>query len=144
MKKSTNTQGFTFIELIIAIVIIGILSVMGISSYTNSLKASRDARRKVDIDSIRSALEQYKSNDINSSYPQILTDLEGTKQGTTKYISLPVDPKTKSTDDYVYAPTCDKDSGYCTQYTITATLENPKDGSIVYKVDPFGEVKSTK
>ncbi|MEI7653370.1 MAG: prepilin-type N-terminal cleavage/methylation domain-containing protein [bacterium] len=140
MKKSTRTQGFTFIELIIAIVIIGILSVMGIGSYTNSLKASRDARRIVDIDSIRSALEQYKSNDTNSSYPATLSALEE----PTKYISLPVDPKTKSTDDYVYAPTCDAESGYCTQYTITATLEIPKNDSYVYKVDVFGKIKSTE
>lgn len=136
MKLARRTHGFTFIELIIAIVIIGILSVMGIGSYTNSLKTSRDARRRVDLDSIRSALELYKSNDINSSYPGALTALET----PTKFITLPFDPKTKLGYSYSPAPLgCDGSTSYCTTYTISATLEGK---TTLYQLDPFGEVKS--
>lgn len=60
MKK--KSAGFTLIEILIVIAIISILSIGGLASYTASLKNSRDAKRKTDLEQIRVTLEIYKSD----------------------------------------------------------------------------------
>lgn len=97
-KNILNTvRGFTLMELLIAIAIIGVLAVIGVSSSSSYLSSARDSRRKTDLENIRTALESYRSN--NSSYPPTLSFLEG----SPKYIQLPKDPK-YTTTDYVYFP----------------------------------------
>ncbi|RJR15199.1 prepilin-type N-terminal cleavage/methylation domain-containing protein [Candidatus Microgenomates bacterium] len=64
-------SGFTLIEMMVVIGIIGILAVAGMSSFVGTLRKSRDAKRKSDLEQIRVALELYKSS--NSSYPAATT-----------------------------------------------------------------------
>jgi general secretion pathway protein G len=52
-------KGFTLIELIIVMSIIAILAIASVSSYTNSLKISRDNQRKSDLRKIMTALQVY-------------------------------------------------------------------------------------
>jgi len=54
MKKS-----FTLIELLIAIVILGVLSALISGNFITSLKKGRDARRKADLQQIQQAVEMY-------------------------------------------------------------------------------------
>lgn len=54
MKKN---YGFTLVELMVVISIIAILSLIGLTLYNTTIRNSRDARRKGDIDAIASALE---------------------------------------------------------------------------------------
>jgi len=54
MKKS-----FTLLELMIAIVILGVLSALISGNFFTSLKKSKDARRKADLEQIQRALEMY-------------------------------------------------------------------------------------
>ncbi len=56
MKKQS---GFTLIELMVVIVIMGILVLIGVGSFVSSQKKGRDARRKADVTSIARALETY-------------------------------------------------------------------------------------
>lgn len=110
-------KGFTLIELLVVIAIIAILISVGAVSYTRSLKLSRDAKRKTDLEQIRQALETYRAE--NGTYPTTAgysTDL------VTNYInSLPVDPKS-----YLYPYT----RLTTTTYTLCATLEiTPTSGS---------------
>lgn len=51
-------NGFTLIELMVVVAIIGVLSVIGIAIYANAQKGVRDARRKSDVEAIASAYEQ--------------------------------------------------------------------------------------
>jgi len=60
-------KAFTLIELLIVILIIGIFAVLGFSSYMNSIKSGKDARRKTDLASIQKALETYYQD--NNAYP---------------------------------------------------------------------------
>lgn len=63
---------FTLIEIMIVISIIGILTIISITSYSSSKLRSRDVARKTSIINIASALEQYKSS--NTTYaPQYAT-----------------------------------------------------------------------
>jgi prepilin-type N-terminal cleavage/methylation domain-containing protein len=122
-------RGFTLIELLVVIAIIGVLVGLSIFGLQGARSASRDARRKADLEQIRSGLEIYKS-DCNN-YPTTAelnlgssTTLEG--DGSTSsclnsnvYISAtPVDPQSP-TARYSYAS-----SGTST-YTLCASLEQP-------------------
>ncbi|NCS31884.1 prepilin-type N-terminal cleavage/methylation domain-containing protein [bacterium] len=61
LSKLSNEQssGFTLIELLVVIVIIGILSTLGISSYTGAVEGARDTKRLSDITEIETALQRY-------------------------------------------------------------------------------------
>jgi prepilin-type N-terminal cleavage/methylation domain-containing protein len=55
-------RGFTLIEILVAIAIIGLLSAIIIVSLNNSRKEARDAKRKSEIVQIRTAIQMYALN----------------------------------------------------------------------------------
>lgn len=68
MKNQKKCFAFTLIELLVVIGIISILLTVGAVSYSTAQKKARDAKRKSDVSSIRSAFEQYYSIN-NFQYP---------------------------------------------------------------------------
>lgn len=66
MKKSRS--GFTIIELLVVVVVIGILAGIVLFSYSSTQARSRDAKRKTDVANIIKAMELYYSD--NGKYPQ--------------------------------------------------------------------------
>lgn len=103
-------NGFTLIELLVVISIMGILLALSIFGLQGARQASRDGKRKADLEQIRSALEMYKAD--CSNYPPSLT-LGGTLAGdgssstcSTENIymtSVPVDPLATSSYRYSYS-----------------------------------------
>jgi general secretion pathway protein G len=65
-------RGFTLIELLVVITIIGILMAISIFGIASARAVARDAKRKADLEMIRSGLEMYKA-DCNV-YPDILPE----------------------------------------------------------------------
>lgn len=55
-------RGFTLIELLVVIAIIGVLSTVGLSTFTGAQMKARDARRRADLKAIQTAMEQYYLN----------------------------------------------------------------------------------
>ncbi|MFA5917260.1 MAG: fibrinogen-like YCDxxxxGGGW domain-containing protein [Candidatus Gracilibacteria bacterium] len=66
-SKSISNKGFTFIELVISMTIIAILSILGFISYSKNLEDSRDSQRKSDLSLVNNALESFKQK--RGSYP---------------------------------------------------------------------------
>jgi len=92
IKMIKNQKGFTLLELLVVIGIIGILVAIGSVSYSAAQTKSRDSRRRQDLEAVGKALEQYYVDNTTAkySYPN---DADCT--GYSDYLSgdLPIDPK---------------------------------------------------
>lgn len=87
-------KGFTLLELLIVIVIIGILIALVLPNLINGPIRARDVRRKEDLNAISSGLEQYYND--NQAYPAAMADLTA-----GSYLKeVPKDPRSNA--DYTY------------------------------------------
>lgn len=68
MSKTLLNKGFTLVELIIVMSIIGILVTLGVVSYRSAQIKTRDVGRKSDLKQYQNALEVYASGH-NGLYP---------------------------------------------------------------------------
>jgi len=118
---SKDLYGFTLIELLVVISIIAVLIAISVFGIQNARKSSRDARRKADLESIRSGLELYRAD--CGSYPtnDILSDTSLVGSGVSSCTSsnvyikeIPRDPL--PTQSYYYSATS-------TSYSLCAILE---------------------
>jgi general secretion pathway protein G len=121
-RMMRNRKGFTLIELMVVVVIIGVLATIGVQTFSGTTEKAKKAKAQADIRTIMSALELYKV-DIGE-YPESGTGKPGlnaltTSTGDSKwkgpYLSkLPKDPySTDGSADYKYDRTSQ------TAYTLT-------------------------
>lgn len=118
MKNKQLFAGFTLVELLTAIAVIGIISTIGLNSYIGIQRKARDATRKSHLQQIRVALELYRS-DVGS-YPPASEVACGTQMnnGTNIYMQVvPCDPQGLNGGNYSYTG----------GYTLTSCLENIQD-----------------
>lgn len=102
-------EGFTLLELLVVMTIIGILAAIAVPALRDSPQRAREAALKEDLFAMRSVIDQYHGDKGN--YPADLQTLV-----TEGYLrKIPVDPMTKSADTwtvaYEEAPTSDSSSG---------------------------------
>ena len=109
VQKKVN--GFTLLELLVVIGIIGIIMALATVAYSSTQKSGRNSRRKQDIISIQNALEQYYAANA-FLYPS------GDCTLASDYLksSWPVDPADSSAYDGVSLCTT-------TSYCVCATME---------------------
>jgi general secretion pathway protein G len=88
-------QGFTLLELMIVMVVIGLLAAIAIPSYTRNVRAANEAVLKEDLHTMRVAIDSYTVDKAKA--PQSLDDL--VQSGYLKY--MPVDPITKRSDTWM-------------------------------------------
>ncbi len=93
-SKRKNEAGFTLMELMIVMMIIGVLTTLAIPSFVGAIRNAKEAVLKEDLRVMRSAIDSY-TMDKNKA-PQSLEDL--VQEGYLKVI--PEDPMTKSRDSW--------------------------------------------
>ena len=94
-RKNSTESGFTLIELMVVMLIIGVLMLIAVPSYTGMIKAARESVLKEDLHVIRNAIDSYTMD--KQKAPQSLQDL--VEAGYLKVI--PVDPMTRTAESWV-------------------------------------------
>jgi len=95
LKLNKNSQrGFTLIELMIVMTVVGILASIAVPNYQRHLIKAREAVLMEDLYQMRRAIDAYFADNIK--YPDSLDDLVA-----NKYLrDVPKDPFTESTDTW--------------------------------------------
>lgn len=132
----SKQSGFTIIELLIVIIVIGILATLVITTFSGIQKNARNRTREADINALHSQIEFHYGQ--SGSYPTLANlndsgwrstnlkglDAEALKDPQGAASTLVTAPVAGS---YAYAVTpaaCDNTAGNeCTAYVLTATLE---------------------
>lgn len=134
MKKSpsynlypTLNKGFTLLELLVVISIIGILMAVALASFTNAQIKARDTRRIGDMKAFQTVYEQYYS--VNGAYAARTTMDDGFSGGAEPTESQP------NHAAYNVSVTTTSPQSYC----VCATVENTASGnSTVSNCSAFG------
>jgi len=123
-------KGFTIVEMLVAIVVIGILISITIVSYSGIQQRARDSERESDITQIKIALEKYHAD--KSMYPSVCTDddivctISLLSSELLPYLkAIPHDPRfvSGSVDDYSYVRSDTSDDGYALKVKYEAKPE---------------------
>lgn len=93
--EHNSEQGFTLLELMIVMTIIGLLAAIAIPSYVNNVRRAKEAVLREDLHTMREAIDSYTVD--KQKAPQALDDL--VQAGYLK--TMPVDPITGRSDTWV-------------------------------------------
>ncbi|MDP1770556.1 MAG: prepilin-type N-terminal cleavage/methylation domain-containing protein [Nitrospirota bacterium] len=90
-RGTRGSDGFTLIELMIVVSIIGILATLAVPSYQSSVVKAKEAALRQDLSTLRDVLDQHKAD--QGKYPLSLAALV-----SAGYLrGMPKDPFTGST-----------------------------------------------
>jgi general secretion pathway protein G len=85
--RSATQRGFTLIEIMVVVVIIGLLAAVIVPQVVDKVDQARSAKAKQDITSLETALTMYRLD--NSKYPT-------TDQGLAALSTQPTDPSIRN------------------------------------------------
>jgi len=125
-KTKNFRSGFTLVEILVVLAIIGIITGIATISVSTIRQKSRDIKRLKEIDSVRAALQMYFYNE--GQYPNSITfgsTLMGSSSSSTYMALLPNNPSPKNDgacpdSEYTYSTTATS-----TSYKIDFCLSTP-------------------
>lgn len=152
-SQKTKNKGFTIVELLIVIIVIGILATLVIALFTSAKKKARDSQRQTDIVALQGYIEGYyaetgkyptlanmndtaaegfRETSLEGLDPAALFDPKDNRASADTYASTAsalVDSTTEVENRYAYSvlpANCDNETTDCASYTLIADLEgNP-------------------
>lgn len=146
LKK--HNQGFTIVELLIVIVVIGILALLVITTYSGIQAKARNSKRQTDLSSLQTQLEAFYGS--KGYYPSrtnmnddgwLSTNMKSLDKNALIDPSNAADPPSNDLASapadkvYSYQPlnsadaSCEAAPDTCSKYTLTASFEGEVNGA---------------
>jgi general secretion pathway protein G len=98
-------RGFTMIELVVVMAVIGLLLSIAVPRYMTALDRGKAQVQQQDLALMREAIDKYYGD--NGRYPDALDDLV-----TKRYLrAIPIDPISEAADWVIIGPTDSKQAG---------------------------------
>lgn len=94
-ERRACEAGFTLLELIVVMLIIGVLAAMAVPAFTHHIKVAREAALKEDLHTMRQAIDSYTVD--KQKAPQTLDEV--VQSGYLK--RMPNDPMTNRSDTWI-------------------------------------------
>jgi len=137
MKKLIKNKGFTLVELLVVVAVLGLLTGMVVVSIRHVKAKARDSQRVADITSLSTALGLYH-NDFNAYpiYDGYIEDQENTFAialiTADTIVAVPTDPL--NTGDYRYYYQSIDGSDYYLEYYLETDSVSGKSSGLNYTV----------
>jgi general secretion pathway protein G len=93
--RTSDAQGFTLLELVVVMIIIGTLAAIAVPAFAHHMKVAREAVLKEDLHTMRQAIDSFTVD--KQKAPQTIEELV-----TSGYLKvMPVDPMTHRSDSWI-------------------------------------------
>ena len=157
-KRNLDNRGFTIVELLIVIVVIGILALLVITTYSGIQAKARNSKRQTDIQSLQTQLEAFFSE--NGYYPSLgdmnsptwrAANMKSLDQNALVDPSSNCDPSKTTANCLASSPSakvysyqvgngqgdgvgasCEDSDTTCAKYTLTAKYDGTVNGQTTY------------
>lgn len=127
-ENSPSQRGFTFVELMITVAIIGVLVAIAYPSYRESVARSRRADAQVVLGNLAAAMERYYGERTPATYVGATTvgtgaifPSESPLDGTRKFYDIGVATATTSGYSLTASPKNEQANDRCGTFTLAST-----------------------